>query len=422
MEISSQILKYCHVNTNEEGDRFVGIKADSDKVVVCFPIGYQLPEKELDIKRDILHLFQVLAEFTDSSDRVLTMKKFKESQLVDFPINAYLEIINHYINKNGYYMETDSIFKTRDRGNINWAKTIKRQKPLIQANFSPVYMEYTVRESVPNEKKLITHIHRHCVYESFSKLGWLFTTYMPEPPLIPLDVKRFIIALNDKLVITNNDKDKRLFKAMKDMLEYMDENTSEKQFYFGTNYFERVWEQLIDRVFGVKNKKEYFPRTRWRLQKGKHKEKFPLEPDSIMIHNNKIYVLDAKYYRYGISENPNHLPDSASINKQITYGEYIYKQRNISNECLYNAFIIPYNASKNFFGFNEPFGNIGEAIGDWKDNSYYYERIQGIVVDTRYLMYNYTGNTKNSIISLAESIEAAINENDRFTSIVGNIN
>ena len=30
----------CHVNTNEDGDTFVGVKADSDNVVVYFPLGY----------------------------------------------------------------------------------------------------------------------------------------------------------------------------------------------------------------------------------------------------------------------------------------------------------------------------------------------------------------------------------------------
>ena len=412
MLIDSAIHKRCHINTNEEGDCFVGIKADSEDAVVYFPVGYHLPENETDIKRDILHLFQMLAEFTNSSDRVLAVKKFEAPQSVDFPINAYLEVIYYFMEKNTYFMETEPIYKTRDRGKIDWAKTIQKQKALVQSNCSPVYTQYTVRESTPNENKLITHIHRHCVYESFSKLGWLFTPYMPEKPQIPLDIKRFIIALNDKLATTFNDKDKKLFRAMKAMLEYMDEKTLEKQFYFGTDYFETVWERLIDRVFGVKNKKDYFPRTRWRLQKGKHKEKYPLEPDSIMLHNGKIFVLDAKYYRYGISGNPDHLPDSSSINKQITYGEYIQMQRSLPNESLYNAFIMPYNAAKNYFGFSDPFGNIGEAVGDWKVDTYYYERIQGIVVDTRYLMYHYTGNPKNSIIALAESIEKAILENN----------
>ena len=31
----------CHVNTNDDGDRFVGIKADSENAMVYFPIGYR---------------------------------------------------------------------------------------------------------------------------------------------------------------------------------------------------------------------------------------------------------------------------------------------------------------------------------------------------------------------------------------------
>ena len=38
------ILKHCHVNTNEEGDRFVGVRLDTDTITVHFPIGYELSE------------------------------------------------------------------------------------------------------------------------------------------------------------------------------------------------------------------------------------------------------------------------------------------------------------------------------------------------------------------------------------------
>lgn len=411
MEKDSELRKRCHINKNEEGDRFVGVKADTEDAIVYFPIGYQLPEDEMELKRDILHLFHVLTEFTDISDQVLAMKKFEAPQSVDFPLNAYLQIISYFM-ENGYYMERDPIYKTSDRGNIDWAKTIQRQPALIQGNLTPVYTQYTVRESRPNDNKEITRIHRHCVYESFGKLGWLFTPYMPEKPVGSLEVKRFISVLTDKLGNTNNDKDKRLFKAMIDMLRYIDEKTTEKQFYFGTDYFEGVWERLIDRVFGVKNKQDYFPRTRWLLQNGKFKEKHALEPDSIMLYNKNIYVLDAKYYRYGISGKTKHLPDSSSINKQITYGEYIYQQQHVKGECLYNAFLMPYNSSDNLFNIDTPFANVGMAVGDWKSNTHNYEKIQGIVVDTRYLMYHYTGNPQNSIIALAESIESALAVNN----------
>lgn len=417
MEIDANLLKRCHINKNDDGDRFVGVKADSNDAVVYFPIGYQLPETEQEVRRDILHLISVLAEFTERSDKVLMMKKFEAPQSVDFPINAYMEVINYYMEQNSYYTEKETLYKTSDRGDIDWAKTIKNQKPLIQANGSPVYTDFTVRVPSPNEKNLITKIHKYCVYESFQKLGWLFTPDLPPKPDIEKNTKQFIIVLNDKLARTNNDKDKRLFSAMISLLKYIDEKTDDKRFYFGTDRFEYVWEKLIDRIFGIKDKQSYFPKTKWHLNFGKVKENAALEPDTIMLFNDKIYVLDAKYYRYGITGKPNHLPESTSINKQITYGEYIHTNQQFKDKYgedvpVYNAFLMPYNSKENIFDLDATFANIGEAKGDWKKDNYAYERVQGIVADIRYLMYHYTGNHKNRILSLATSIESAFDESD----------
>lgn len=416
MKEDLDIRKRCHVNTNEDGDCFVGVKADSDDAMVYFPLGYQLPETDAEIRTDIKHLFQVLSEFTEKKDRVLAMNKFEAPQSVDFPIHAYLEVINYYLGKGGqYYVETDPTYVTSARGRAHWPKTFRNQTPLVQQKDgvnSLIYTQFTVRSVTPNETKLITQINKFCVYESFEKLGWLYVPYMPQPPGPHPDIKTSIIIINDKLMHTYNDKDKRLFKAMKDMLEYMDEKTSEKQFYFGTDNFEGVWERLIDRVFGEKNKEKYFPRTRWLLDYGKYKEKRPLIPDSIMIYNGKYYVLDAKYYKYGWTGDPDDLPNASSINKQITYGEYIQQTQGVANDSLFNAFIMPYNMAKNYFGLNEPVGRIGEAVGDWKSNKFNYERIQGIVVDTRYLMYHYTGNPIKCKVQLADCVEAVLSKGE----------
>ena len=412
MDMPSELFTRCHVNKNDDGDRFVGIKADSDNAMVYFPIGYQLPASEQDLRQDILHLISVLAEFTDRTDRILAMQKFEAPQSVDFPINAYMEVINYFMEQNGYYNEKEPVFKDGDRGKIDWPKTLRRKRPLIQSNGTPAYTEYTVRVSSPNDKNMITQIHKFCVYESFSKLGWLFTPYLPEKPTIPRNDKMFLILLREKLANTYNDKDKRLFSSMIAMIEYLDEKTKEKQFYFGTDRFEYVWEKLIDRVFGEKNKVDYFPKTRWSLRTGKKRINAALEPDTIMLHDGKIYVLDAKYYKFGLTGNPGDLPESSSINKQITYGEYIYTHRRFKEKYgeevpVYNAFIMPYNANANLFGSNQIYMNIGEATGDWKTAGHKYEHVQGIVVDIRYLMHHYTGKPKNQILRLAQSIEEA---------------
>lgn len=416
MAIASDLFNRCRVNKNDDGDRFVGVKAEGDNVVVYFPIGYELPKTEQDLRQDILHLFSVLSEFTSRDDRILPMKKFEAPQSVDFPINAYLEIINYFMEQNGYYAEKEPAYKTGDRGKIDWSRTIKRQRPIIQANSSPIYTKYTVRYSSPNDKNLITQIHKYCVYESFYKLGWLFTPYLPEKPLLKRDDKMFLSVLYEKMANTYNDRDKRLFSAMISMIEYLDEQPNQKQFYFGTDRFEYVWEKLIDRVFGIKDKQNYFPKTRWTLRTGKKKINAALEPDTIMLYDGKIYVLDAKYYRFGITGDPNDLPESSSINKQITYGEYIYTQKKFKEKYgedvpVYNAFIMPYNANNNLFSSNEIFLNIGEATGDWKTKGHKYERVQGIVVDIHYLMHHYIGKTENQIMQLAKSIESAFERN-----------
>lgn len=86
-----------------------------------------------------MHLISVLAEFTDKSDRVLAMKKFEAPQSVDFPINAYMEVINYYLEQNSYYTEKEPVFKTSDRGSIDWGKNYQKTASLIQSDGSPVY-------------------------------------------------------------------------------------------------------------------------------------------------------------------------------------------------------------------------------------------------------------------------------------------
>lgn len=410
---------HCHVNSNEDGDRFVGIKADSDNAMVYFPIGYQLPETDTEIRTDIKHLIQVLSEFTTKDDRLLALNRFAAPQSVDFPINAFKSVIEYFFSIGGkYYVETDATYKTAATGNQDWPRTVRNQMPLVQSKngvSSFIYTNFVVRSVTPNDTKLITQVNRYCVYEAFKRLGWLYVPYTIEEPGPHPDVKTSIAIVQSRLAGTNDDKKRALFQGMKDMLEFMDEKTSDKQFYFGTDDFDHVWEKLIDRAFGERDKDKYFPRTRWLLDKGKYKEKRPLMPDTIMIYNGKYYVLDAKCYKYGWTGIADHLPNGSSINKQITYGEYLEKRMGVNTDSLFNAFIMPYNMAKNYFDISSFVGNIGEAVGDWRRNRKYYERIQGIVMDTRYLMYHYSGKPLKEKIALAECIEAVIGRGLRPT-------
>ena len=420
MNLEKNIKERCHVNTNEDGDSFVGVKADTDDAIIYFPLGYSLPEDEDEIRRDIHNLFSVLSAFM-KEDKLIEESKFEAPRTVDFPMHAYLIIIRNFLSSGHYYVENETCYKTDIKGSVSWPKTVKEQMAYIQKNGSPVYTSMSVRLNKPNENNKLTQIHKFCVYEAFEKLGWLYVPYMPEKPMNYPSIRESIAILEKKLYSTHNDVEQELFRAMKDMLEYYDKKTQERQYFFGTDHFDKVWELMIDKAFGVKNKEDYFPRTKWLIKYGRDKEKHPLIPDTIMIYNDKYYVLDAKFYRYGVSFKPDHLPNSSDINKQITYGDYVQRIKELPNENLYNAFLMPFNKNNNFFkrvddegnfipDITENFGNVAEAVGDWTDADKYYQRIQGIVVDVRYLMYNYYAMPEKQKDILVEAIEEVKNK------------
>lgn len=400
----------CHVNTNEDGDRFVGVKVDQNSAVVYFPLGYDLPEDDRLLRRDIRTLFSILAAFGSKEDRVLKGNKFVEAHPVDFPIIAYLDVLDYFMENNGrYYTETEKLYKTDTKGKIDWRRTTKRQNALIKDG-QPIYTKFDVEYKSPLDKALITKIHQYCVYESYTRLGWLYTTQRLPKPELSLEEgnKRiFIQELQKKYNHTNKDRDKRLFKSMKVMIEFIDDRVLNKQFYFGTDSFETIWEKLIDKMFGIQNKEDYFPRAVWIERHGHNKgiETHALMPDTIMIYNDKIYILDAKYYRYGDTHNPANLPESTSINKQITYGEYIKKIFKPDNNSLFNAFIMPYNMNKNLFDTNAKIVNVSESYGKRRNNLEKYEKIQGILIDIRYIIHNYIGNHDKDKALLVEEIE-----------------
>ena len=406
------LRKHCHINTNEDGDRFVGIKADSDNAVVYFPMGYELPRSDDELRRDIKNLFRVLATFTTKNDRVLHMDKFSAPQSVDFPIQAYLNVINWYLDHNGtYYTETEATYKVGTHGKKDWSRTIKSQTPMFQGR-SPIYLNTVVRNNTPNFNRLITRIHKYCVHEAFERIGWLYTTNKPELPDLAFEKNMFLVTLNDKYSNTNIDSEKQLFKSMIAMIEFIDNQTIDKQFYFGTDKFESVWEKLIDKFFGEPNKDKYFPHALWTEHYGpnKGKESSALEPDSIMIYNGKYYVLDSKYYRYGVYPElgPQALPQSSDINKQITYGQFVARRKVSPGTEVFNAFIMPFNMYHNIFGSVVEYINVAEARGDWIEKPEIFERVQGIVVDTRYILKNYDGNHDFDKKRLSEEIEKVL--------------
>ena len=272
-----KILKdICHVATGYDGDRFVGIKADTESAEIYFPIGWNLPDDDRTIREDIIMLFRILYAF-NKKDKLISARNFNNPQDVDFPIHSYLQIITKFLNDGKYYVESDHEYKVGAKGQISWSLTVRSQKGIVK-NGSLIFTNTVARHLTPNFNKQITQIHKFCVYEAFDKLDWLYIANKPELPGKCPSVRESIQILTQKISRSHNDNEQELLGAMLNMLRYMDVQSFEKDYLFGTD-----------------------------------KEKSSLIPDSIMIYKYKIYVLDAKYYKYGQTGNVDDLPGSADI-------------------------------------------------------------------------------------------------------------
>lgn len=419
------LTKYCRNATNREGDTFVGIKSESidgeHNLSIHFPIGYKISDDEDVVRDEILELIAVLQEYNDERSRISKITPNQVLKTVKFPVQAYMIVIMDYIN-NGYYQITEDQFARGNSGQINWPRTVLLEsKNVIPTNNGFVYPLYRVKQHNETDKDLITEINKFCVYQSYVRLGWIYKFSLPQQPKPINNYQAYKEFISDKILRTNVDKDKKLFQAMLDILNFEDATENPEQFYFGTNNFEYIWERLIQATFGNVEKSYYFPKTKWLLNFGKERENVALEPDTIMKDSGDIFILDSKYYKYGVTRHASDLPNSSSINKQISYGEYVFfnekfeKERELGME-VYNAFLIPYNSKEEVYNFNKSVDNyysIGEAISEWKDGKKNYQRVQGILVDTKWLIKNSIRPSEKEILKLSNAIKDSIEQNKK---------
>lgn len=401
------IKSKCRVNSNREMDTFVGLRCNDGDISINFPMGYHVSDDNKELRKDIMLLFTTLAANTERRDSEL-LEQGGSFDEVEFPLQSYMYIIKDFFAR-GYYREQEVSYKVTKTGKINWNRTIKTQKPYVQ-DTDVFYLEFVTKKNSIKENELITLIHEYCVYESFERIGWLFTKIMPEKPRIAKRERVFRAVLKEKIANTFNDRNRMLFRHMLAIIDFEGDKDSDKNYQYGTYRFEYVWEKMIDKVFGIENKADYFPKTTWHVNDDIYNNA-SLEPDTIMLYGNNVFVLDAKYYKYGVTGKAWDLPESTSINKQITYGEYVaneekFKNMHGNNMKVYNAFLMPFDSLKSKYSGNSEMLKVGEAVSSWKDNSEEYQKIQGVLIDVKTLMNINVRQEMKEIEKLAELIES----------------
>lgn len=385
-DISNMI---SHIELSESDNDFIGVISDGDRTYVRFPRGFYPNSGNLsehvgtaaDIRHSITLLLRIIDHCSDRGNQELSLLGRKKDRDDRMPVNAYIYLIRDFMTR-GYYHETEVIYKNGHHGKINWAKTVKNVRPMLQDD-EAYYLDFIVRKNRINEDNLVTLIHKYCIYLSFKRMGWLYTDHIPDSPIKKIDEdteKVFHNVIARRISETFNDRNRLLFKGMLDIIDNSTDADDEQR--FGISNFNTVWQEMIERVYGNEDRKKYYPRGAYHIGSITKDDLSQLEPDSIMKYDDDIYVLDAKYYGYG-SDKYGTLPNITSIAKQIIYGENAEMLVKGLKSQVYNAFVLPFNAADSD---GRKIINIGYADTGWRDGTKKYEKIQVILLDTRYLM------------------------------------
>ena len=123
-----------------------------------------------------------------------------------------------------------------------------------------------------------------------------------------------------------------------------------------------------------------------------------------MKHDGKFFILDAKYYKFGITGLAAHLPATSSIQKQITYGDYVAVKGFADENDIYNAFVMPYAAKDGEDVLK--FVSVGTADWiDYSDETANYKYVLGILLDTRHIMTDATTLTYGEITQRRDALQ-----------------
>lgn len=419
MESSNKGVKiknfYPQAVTNKVDDSFVGIKFRGNEIHFYYPETFRFSIDNPNVRSDILDLLRTISLAKTTSSQLSTAYNRNNGD-GEFALLSYLWVIKDFL-ANGFYVNREKILRTNQSGKIDWKRTMQSQAIVSEGNIIFPNITVAVKNKVDN---LLVEIHRFCVKRSIDYIGWLFnlnSKFIQTAPFNASTKKLYVATLKSELNHTFDDDKRMRLKHCLNVVVGLDSSNNSNEFVYGVDSYHYVFERMIDSIFGtVKNMRDFNPSAKWLLVKNNYSEidSSDLRPDTILIRDSDVYILDAKFYRFGFTGREKDLPETTSIQKQITYGEFI--QHNVTQipiKKVFSAFILPYDKKRDIFKSEANMQYIGYAKSTWKDSSENHTIIYAFLIDLKYVIKTWNRfNHKDDIEFLIREIENHSKLND----------
>lgn len=401
--------KDVEVVSVDNSNDFVGIKIDEGRVKVFIPSVFREDESQ---KKDIKLFLESLEIAKTKTETNISRGSNVKDDI--WPIDSYFWIINDYL-ENGFYYNREKRTSHSNSGKIDWKRTLQQTTPIYSSG-NIIYDQLITSHMTPSND-MMAHIYKLCLKQSIDKVGWLYNYDFHIQISQIVSVKEMIMKVRKEMNETFDDIKRLRFNHMLKILTTTEGDSMLSSHYtYGIFNYYYVFETMVDMFFGSisgDEKKKYDPNGYWKLKGQKEIPASKLRLDTILKRNDKTYILDAKMYQYGATHNPKKLPETQSLQKQITYGDYV--SNNLQDKNVRNAFILPYNKKLKSF-INDPSAikyndsnlvYFGYAYVDWRNNDDFqdYDNIYAFGIDFNYLLNNYKNPNHEVINQLCEVIE-----------------
>ena len=395
--------------TGKQDNQFIGIKIFNNQIEFHYPESFQLSENDTGLRKDILTILRSVAlAKTKTSD--LSSYNSTHSKNYVFPLGAYLWLINDYLTY-GHYVNREKHYERGVKGKINWKRTMHSNPVLSAGNI--IYTDI-ISERKAQKENLITEIYNYCVQKAVDSIGWLYGIVFDSDGVDYyrlFNKKRYLTAINTEMSHTFDDQKKLRLQNMQNVILGLDDDmVNTRDMIYGVDSYDYVFERMVDSMFSkVDDIRSFYPNATWDLvlEQGPVNSS-NLRPDTVLIKDNKVYILDAKYYRYGTTFSSGDMPETTSIQKQITYGEYVKKVKAGEYDDVFSAFVLPYCKTNNIHHdrFNKNLEFVGIAKATWYDSEDVNSRnIVAVLIDTKFLLTNWVKKNEDDIDSIIQLIE-----------------
>lgn len=334
---------------------FVGIVAFHDRSIVCMPKIYDDGTGIVDA-RDLSKIVRCIQKYQQRVRLgIVTLDTLDGSPLLDDAgpmLNVFIALMA-WTREHGIHQEEAAAISDA-QSNIDWSYTFDNATA-VHLRTGPVYTDLYGVSDVQLQSKLgliqsVALLHLHSTFGLVAEL-WAskFDPMMQQcvqvlqdtssPPLHYLEIQEAIL---DGERHATRDHDRELVVLLRQWFDSKGDFNKGPRL-FGVNAFHTIWEDICSVVLDAENSGSIHLKIASQARYTIGKRELALarqRPDQVIQNGERIWVVDAKWFRTNLSEFPP-LPD---VIKQIMYGITVSDKYILVANC----FIVPVNLMVNF--------------------------------------------------------------------------